>query len=100
MAGGSFQIRLAARLSSVDLVDPGTVIGRNTKQSIQAGLLLGQAAMVDGLVRRTWAELGCETPVIGTGGLAARMGALCETISEVDTDLTLKGLMMVWELNR
>ena len=90
----------AARLSKVDLEDPGTVIGRNTRQSVQAGLLLGQASMVDGLVRRTWAELGCETPVIATGGLAERMGALCETITEVDTDLTLKGLRMVWELNR
>jgi len=90
----------AARLSKVDLEDPGTVIGRNTRQSVQAGLLLGQAAMVDGLVRRTWDELGCETPVIATGGLAERMGALCDTITEVDTDLTLKGLRMVWELNR
>jgi type III pantothenate kinase len=90
----------AARLSKVDLEDPGTVIGRNTRQSVQAGLLLGQAAMVDGLVRRTWAELGCETAVIATGGLAERMGALCETITEVDTDLTLKGLHMVWERNR
>jgi type III pantothenate kinase len=90
----------AARLSKVDLEDPGTVIGRNTRQSVQAGLLLGQAAMVDGLVRRTWDELGCETPVIATGGLAERMSALCETITEVDADLTLKGLRMVWEMNR
>jgi type III pantothenate kinase len=90
----------AARLSDVDLVDPGTVIGRNTRQSVQAGLLLGQAAMVDGLVRRTWTELGSETPVIATGGLAQRMSVLCETITEVDTDLTLKGLLIVWELNR
>ena len=90
----------AARLSKVDLEDPGTVIGRNTRQSVQAGLLLGQAAMVDGLVRRTWDELGSRTPVIATGGLAERMGALCETITEVDADLTLKGLRMVWEMNR
>ncbi len=85
----------AARLSKVDLEDPGTAIGRNTRQSLQAGLLLGQAAMVDGLVRRTWAELGVETPVIATGGLAERMSALCETITEVDADLTLKGLLLV-----
>ncbi|MDO8964247.1 MAG: type III pantothenate kinase [Coriobacteriia bacterium] len=89
----------AARLSKVDLEDPGVVIGRNTRQSVQAGLLLGEAAKVDGLVRRVWRELGAETRVIATGGLAERMAALCETITDVDGDLTLKGLLMVYERN-
>jgi type III pantothenate kinase len=89
----------AARLSKVDLEDPGTVIGKNTRHSVQAGLLLGEAAMVDGLVRRVWAELGTTTPVVATGGLAERMAGLCETITDVDVDLTLKGLMIVYELN-
>ncbi|MRS12771.1 MAG: type III pantothenate kinase [Actinobacteria bacterium] len=89
----------AARLSAVDLEPPARVIGRNTRESLQAGLLLGEAAMVDGLVRRTWAELGGECPVIATGGLAERMAPLCETITAVDGDLTLKGLRIVWERN-
>jgi type III pantothenate kinase len=92
--------RKAARLSNVDLVDPGTGIGRNTRQSVQAGLLLGQAAMVDGLVRRIWSELGYTTPVVATGGLAERMAVLCETVTDVDADLTLKGLLMVYRKNR
>jgi type III pantothenate kinase len=90
----------AARLSKVDLEDPGTVIGRNTRQSVQAGLLLGEAAMVDGLVRRTWLELGAETPVVATGGLAERMGPLCATVTDVAPDLTLRGLLLVFGLNR
>lgn len=89
----------AARLSKVDLEDPGTAIGRNTRHSVQAGLLLGEAAMVDGLVRRVWAELGTETPVVATGGLAERIAPLCETVTSVDADLTLKGLLAVHELN-
>ncbi len=89
----------AARLSKVDLEDPGTVIGRNTRASVQAGLILGEAAMVDGLVRRAWSELGYETPVVATGGLAERMAPLCDTISDVDADLTLKGLMLVHRRN-
>jgi len=91
--------RKAARLSNVDLVDPGTVIGHNTRQSVQAGLLLGQAAMIDGLVRRTWTELGRETPVVATGGLAQRMSAFCETVTDVDPDLTLRGLLLVYRRN-
>jgi type III pantothenate kinase len=92
--------RKAARLSTVDLTAPPTVVGHNTRSSVQSGLVLGQAAMVDGLVRRVWAELGAETRVVATGGLAERMSALCETITDVDVDLTLKGLLRVYRLNR
>jgi type III pantothenate kinase len=90
----------AARLSAVDLEPPQRAIGRNTRESVQAGLLLGEAAMVDGLVRRMWAELGAECPVLATGGLAGVMAPLCETVGQVDPDLTLRGLLRVWELNR
>jgi type III pantothenate kinase len=83
----------------VDLEPPSRVIGRNTRESVQAGLLLGEAARVDGLVHRTWAELGYECPVVATGGLAERMAPLCETLDAVDADLTLKGLALIWERN-
>lgn len=89
----------AARLSEVDLEDPGHVIGTNTRASVQAGLLLGQAAMVDGLVHRAWAELGAETRVVATGGLAPKMAPLCETVTDVDVDLTLRGLMLLYAMN-
>jgi len=89
----------AARLSEVDLEAPDRVIGTNTRSSVQAGLLLGEAAMVDGLVRRVHDELGVKATVVATGGLARQMSALCETIEHVDPDLTLRGLMLIWELN-
>jgi type III pantothenate kinase len=90
----------AARLSKVDLEPPSKVIGTNTRESVQSGLLLGEAAMVDGLVRRVWAELGTETPVLATGGLAPRMAPLCETVGHVDVDLTLTGLRIIRDRNR
>lgn len=89
----------AARLAKVDLDAPLKVIGTNTRASVQAGLMLGEAAMVDGLVHRVWAELGTETQVVATGGLAPTMAPLCETIGAVDVDLTLKGLMVVYARN-
>jgi len=92
--------RRAARLSAVELEAPARVIGRTTRESVQAGLVLGEALMVDGLVRRAWTELGAECPVVATGGLAERMAPLCETVQTVDSDLTLKGLALVWERNR
>lgn len=89
----------AARLSKVDLEPPTRVIAQSTRESVQAGLLLGQAAMIDGLVRRVFAELGTTAPVVMTGGLAERMAPLCETATAVDPDLTLKGLMLIYQRN-
>lgn len=90
----------AARLSKVDLDPPEQVIGRNTRESVQAGLLVGEAVMVDGLVARIRAELGADAPVVATGGLAERMAPLCESIEHVDPDLTLKGLILVHDRNK
>ena len=89
----------AARLSKVDLDPPERVIGRNTRESVQSGLLVGEAVMVDGLVSRIRAELGARATVVATGGLAERMAQLCETVEHVDPDLTLKGLMIVYARN-
>jgi len=89
----------AARLAKVDLDPPTKVIGTNTRESVQAGLLLGEAAMVDGLVRRAWRELGAECSVVATGGLAELMAPLCETVGNVDSDLTLRGLLLIYRRN-
>lgn len=86
----------AARLASIDLVDPHTAIGRSTEQAVQAGIVYGEADRVDGLVRRVFAQLGYETPVVATGGLAGRVAALSSTITCVDSQLTLEGLRIVW----
>jgi type III pantothenate kinase len=89
----------AARLSAVDLEPPARAIGRTTRESVQSGLLLGEAEMVDGMVRRIRAEIGAECPVVATGGLATMMAPLCSTVSAVDADLTLKGLVLVAAMN-
>lgn len=90
----------AARLAEVDLEPPAKVIGSNTRTAIQSGLMLGEAAMIDGLVARIRAELDePEATVVATGGLAETMAPLCETIEHVDTDLTLRGLALLYARN-
>ncbi len=88
--------RRAAKLPATELRPPGRVIGRRTEECIRAGVLLGTADAVDGIVRRIQAEWpGGTTPkVVATGGLAGTIVPLCRTIELVDPDLTLHGLRM------
>jgi type III pantothenate kinase len=90
----------AARLSAVDLIAPAHVIGTSTKSAVQSGLIYGEAAKVDGLVKAVIAELGvqehlgdhAERPVvIATGGLVEILAPLCSTIDHIDAELTLYG---------
>ncbi|HOO86187.1 MAG TPA: type III pantothenate kinase [Synergistales bacterium] len=89
-----------AKLPQVSLEPPKSVIGNNTIGSIQAGILFGNAGLVDSLVRRTWSELGTKTPVAATGGHASVVASLSETITHVDPWLTLEGLRLIYERNR
>lgn len=92
----------AAALSAVELVRPRSVIGKNTVECLQSGVLYGFAGQVDGLVRRIVAELGPKAgpvTVIGTGGLAPLMTEVSETIGAYVPDLTLLGLRLAYLRN-
>ena len=87
----------ATKLGQISLTNPGTSIGNNTEEAIRIGIVYGEADRVDGLIRRVFAQLGCSTPVVATGGLASRMQPHCETITHVMPDLTLEGLRLIYE---
>ena len=89
----------AAQLRKVELVRPRSVIGKNTVECLQSGVLYGFAGQVDGLVRRIIAEIGPVTAVVATGGLAPIVVAESETITHHDPDLTLVGLRLVYDRN-
>lgn len=90
----------AAALRHVDLVRPAHVLGKGTVEAIQSGIVLGAAAMVDGLVERIERELGMEEiEVVATGRLAAVVAKESTRIGRVDEDLTLTGLRLVAERN-
>jgi len=90
-------ISRAARLYRVELVRPKEAIGRNTVTNIQSGVVYGYAGLVDGLVERMCRELDGSVKVVATGGLAEQMREVCRTVQEVNPDLRLEGLRMIWE---
>jgi type III pantothenate kinase len=90
----------AAKLPKVELAQPRGLIGKSTVEAIRSGIVFGFAAQVDGIVRRLRDELGANTKVLATGGLAgALVPAVHETIHEVDDLLTLLGLRLIWQRN-
>lgn len=99
ITGADSLFRATSTLPRVALTRPAVAIGKNTIQSLQAGLVYGYAGMVDGLVERIQAELGGSARVVATGGVAPLIAPETRTVQVVEPDLTLIGLRMVYELN-
>jgi type III pantothenate kinase len=91
----------AAKLPKVEFVEPRGVIGKSTVEAIRSGIAFGFAGQVEGIVRRLRDEMGADTAVIATGGLARSVVPFCrEAIDEVDDYLTLTGLRLIYGLNQ
>ena len=90
----------AARLPRVEIVRPRRIIGRNTVESIQSGLFHGFASMVEGIVERMKKESPEPLKVIATGGMAHLFKDEITSIDVFDEFLTLKGLRIIYEVNR
>jgi type III pantothenate kinase len=90
----------AAKLPTIDLGEPRTLIGKSTVDAIRSGVVYGFAAAVDGIVGRLRAELGAGVATIATGGLARVIVPFTTSIDRVDDLLTLEGLRLIRERNR
>ncbi len=87
----------AALLPEIKLSPPREFLGRDTRQSMRAGLFYGYGALCDGLVRRMKAHYAPSAKVIATGGHCRLIAPYCRTIQIVDPDLTLQGLRLIFE---
>ena len=89
----------AAKLPRVELQAPPRIIGKNTVNSIQSGLIYGYTDMVDGLIQRLSEEMRCEPQVVATGELSSIIAPHSQRIMLTNPVLTLEGLRIIYELN-
>ena len=93
-------VRGTAQLPQVDLhARPKSVLGSNTAACLQAGSVLGTAAMLDGLIARFRTELGDDLTVISTGTLSSAVRESCTTPLLHEPGLILDGLYAIWQRN-
>lgn len=89
----------ASKLPRVEIVQPGQVIGRNTIDCMQSGIFWGYIGLIEGLIARIKSEWGDSMKVIATGGLAVLLAKATTAIDAVDKDLTLRGLVLIYQRN-
>jgi type III pantothenate kinase len=85
----------AAQLHTVPIDIPDRVLGQNTVQAIQAGVIIGYRGLVIHMIETIRAAYGPEITTVATGGLAGKIPGLGFDV--IDKELTLKGLYWVAE---
>jgi type III pantothenate kinase len=85
----------ASKLPEAKIFKPKNVIAQTTETAIQSGIVYGQIAMVEGLLKRVMSELGHDAKVVATGGFAELVATDVPSIIAVDNDLTLDGLRVI-----
>jgi type III pantothenate kinase len=88
--------KAAAKLPMVDVARPKKTIGKNTVEAMQSGIYWGYIGLIEGTLKRIEAELGVKPYVIATGGLAPLFADGTNVIDVIDQDLTLKGLLEIY----
>lgn len=89
-----------ALLPGLQLDQPKRAIGRNTTDCMRSGIMLGAACMLDGMIERMEEELGYQTKVIVTGGIAKFVVPMCRREMTYDKDLLIKGLAALYRENK
>ena len=89
-----------ALLPGLQLDQPKKAIGRNTIDCMRSGIMMGAACTIDGMIERMEAELGYETTVIVTGGIAKFVIPMCKKKIIYDRDLLVKGLATLYRENK
>ncbi|PIP67564.1 MAG: pantothenate kinase [Candidatus Omnitrophica bacterium CG22_combo_CG10-13_8_21_14_all_43_16] len=86
-----------ALLPKVTIKRPKAILGRDTKESMLAGIIYGFSGLCDGIVNKLKKKYYRDANVVITGGFSKLIGPYCESADKIDADLTLKGLKLISE---
>ena len=100
MVSADALVERAAMLHKVEYVMPEKVIGTNTKEGIQSGLIRGYVGQVDYILQQIEKELGAKPTVVATGGMSGMIANETKRIDIVNPTLTLEGLARIYEMNK
>ena len=92
-------ISKTSSLKSVELKEPDKVIGKNTYEAIQSGLVLGHASMIDSMLEKIVLESNLSPGVVITGGLGTLIQPVLNINSSYEKNLTLDGLEEIYNVN-
>ncbi len=92
-------VNRTSQLPRISVEAPKKIIGKNTIDCMKSGIVMGQAACLDGMIERIWEELGYQAPVVATGGLSGCIIPYCKKEIIYDNELTLKGLDVIYRKN-
>lgn len=88
-----------AKLPSIDLALPESVLGQDTVHAIRSGILFGYVGLVKEMIARNRTEISDNLKVVATGGLSHVLHPLKDQFDIVDLNLTLDGLRLIYEKN-
>lgn len=90
--------RHTSKLPSLEFHKPSRLLGTNTRDGILSGVYYGTLSLVEGMINRFKQEKGFEQArVIATGGLAGKIAADSPLIDQVDENLILEGLRLIYQ---
>jgi len=90
----------SALLPRIDIRKPDRVIGKATVPAMQSGVFWGYIAMIEGVVKRIDEESGRRMTVVATGGLGPFFMDNTTAIDEIDPELTIRGLNLIYKRNK
>ncbi len=89
----------ASKLPRVEISRPENAIGRTTVESMQSGAVRGYVGALSGIIEDMEQEMCGHVNVVATGGLGRMMAEYCPRIGAFDSNLTLEGLLRIYQKN-
>ena len=91
----------AAQLPNIEIIEPESVLGKDTVSSMQSGLFYGYLGLTEHIINQMKKELGDNSiQVVATGGYGRMIYNASNCIDIYDPKLALKGLKLIYEKNK